>query len=125
MTFTWSLAVSTPTTEPGGCLLGILIIVIIVIIVIIIIIIIIIIVIIVIRWLLPHAEDGEEKEEDFGTSSCASTQRHLWNLFENPHHSRAAKVTITILSSSMVPSEDCILFCPILLVLSCCGGVVQ
>ena len=36
MTFTWSLAVSTPTTEPGGCLLGILIIVIIVIIVIII-----------------------------------------------------------------------------------------
>ena len=102
MTFTWSLAVSTPTTEPGECLLSILIILIIVIIII-------IIVIIVIRWLLPHAEDGEEKEEDFGTSSCASTQRHLWNLFENPHHSRAAKVTITILSStSMVPREDCI-----------------
>ena len=111
MTSTWSPAVSTLTTEPGGCLLSILIILIIVIIII-------IIVIIVIRWLLPHAEDGEEKEEDFGTSSCASTQRHLWNLFENPHHSRAAKVTI-LSSASMVPDEDCILFYSILLVLSC------
>ena len=97
MTCTWSPAASTPTTEPGGCLLSILIILIIVTIAIIIIIIV-IMVIIVIRWLLPHAEDGEEKEEDFGTSSCASTQRHLWNLFENPHHSRAAKVTMTILT---------------------------
>ena len=44
------------------------------------------------RWLLPTAEEEGDKEEDFGTSSCASTQRHLWNLFENPHHSRAAKV---------------------------------
>ena len=94
MTCTWSPAASTPTTEPGGCLLSILIILIIVIMILIIIV---IMVIIVIRWLLPHAEDGEEKEEDFGTSSCASTQRHLWNLFENPHHSRAAKVTITII----------------------------
>ena len=45
------------------------------------------------RWLLPQASDEGEAEEDFGTSSCASTQRHLWNLFENPHHSRAAKVS--------------------------------
>ena len=46
------------------------------------------------RWLLPQATDEGEVEEDFGTSSCASTQRHLWNLFENPHHSRAAKVSL-------------------------------
>ena len=46
------------------------------------------------RWLLPQASDEGEAEEDFGTSSCASTQRHLWNLFENPHHSRAAKVSL-------------------------------
>ena len=45
------------------------------------------------RWLLPKAEEEGEKEEDFGSGSCASTQRHLWNLFENPHHSRAAKVS--------------------------------
>ena len=47
------------------------------------------------RWLLPQKDDEGEAEEDFGTSSCASTQRHLWNLFENPHHSRAAKVSLT------------------------------
>ena len=45
------------------------------------------------RWLLPKNEEEGEKEEDFGSGSCASTQRHLWNLFENPHHSRAAKVS--------------------------------
>ena len=48
------------------------------------------------RWLLPQASDEGEAEEDFGTSSCASTQRHLWNLFENPHHSRAAKVSVFV-----------------------------
>ena len=79
------------------------------------------------RWLLPKAEEEGEKEEDFGSGSCASTQRHLWNLFENPHHSRAAKVTI-LSSASMVPDEDCILFYSILLVLSCLvvvGGAVK
>ena len=34
----------------------------------------------------------EEPEEDFGTGYLAKTQKHLWNLFENPHHSCAAKV---------------------------------
>ena len=31
-------------------------------------------------------------EEDFGTGFFSKTQKHLWNLFENPHHSCAAKV---------------------------------
>ena len=34
----------------------------------------------------------EEPEEDFGNGYLAKTQKHLWNLFENPHHSCAAKV---------------------------------
>ena len=37
----------------------------------------------------------EEPEEDFGNGYLAKTQKHLWNLFENPHHSCAAKVKIT------------------------------
>ena len=46
------------------------------------------------RWLLPAAEEEGDKEEDFGDGFCAPTQRQLWNLFENPHHSKAAKVRI-------------------------------
>ena len=44
------------------------------------------------RWLLPEAPNEEEVEDNFGDGCCAPTQRQLWNLFENPHHSRAAKV---------------------------------
>jgi hypothetical protein len=33
-------------------------------------------------------------DEDFGTGFGANTQRRLWNLLENPHHSSAAKVRI-------------------------------
>jgi len=62
------------------------------------------------RWLLPQADDGEEKEEDFGTSSCASTQRHLWNLFENPHHSKAAKVVAIVSCLFVVVSTLCLIF---------------
>ena len=40
------------------------------------------------------AEEEGDKEEDFGDGFCAPTQRQLWNLFENPHHSKAAKVRI-------------------------------
>ena len=39
-----------------------------------------------------HLLQQEEPEEDFGTGYCSKTQKHLWNLFENPHHSCAAKV---------------------------------
>ena len=38
----------------------------------------------------------EEVEDNFGNGFCAPTQRQLWNLFENPHHSKAAKVPIQI-----------------------------
>ena len=37
----------------------------------------------------------EETEEDFGTGLFSKTQKTLWNLFENPHHSCAAKVMNT------------------------------
>ena len=33
------------------------------------------------------------QEDDFGTGFFAPMQKHLWNLFENPDHSKAAKVT--------------------------------
>ena len=38
----------------------------------------------------PHLQAVQE--DDFGTGCCAPMQRHLWNLFENPDHSKAAKV---------------------------------
>ena len=44
------------------------------------------------RWLLPETTPDEEVEDNFGNGLCAPTQRQLWNLFENPHHSKAAKV---------------------------------
>ena len=31
-------------------------------------------------------------EDHFGNGCCVRVQRHLWNLFENPDHSKAAKV---------------------------------
>ena len=61
------------------------------------------------RWLLPQKDDEGEAEEDFGTSSCASTQRHLWNLFENPHHSRAAKVSLTTSGVIYIHDLQCVL----------------
>ena len=42
--------------------------------------------------MLPEAAPDEEVEDNFGDGFCAPTQRQLWNLFENPHHSKAAKV---------------------------------
>ena len=41
---------------------------------------------------MPEATQDEEVEDNFGNGLCAPTQRQLWNLFENPHHSKAAKV---------------------------------
>ena len=58
------------------------------------------------RWLLPAAEEEGDKEEDFGDGFCAPTQRQLWNLFENPHHSKAAKVGKNI-TSSMASKPRC------------------
>ena len=37
---------------------------------------------------------GVDEEEYFGTGLLATTQKRLWNLFENPHHSCAAKVSL-------------------------------
>ena len=45
------------------------------------------------RWLLPEAAPDEQEEDNFGEGCFSPTQRQLWNLFENPHHSRAAKVS--------------------------------
>ena len=45
------------------------------------------------RWLLPEAPPDEQEEDNFGDGCFAPTQKQLWNLFENPHHSRAAKVS--------------------------------
>ena len=50
------------------------------------------------RWLLPEAPTDEEVEDNFGEGCCSPTQKQLWNLFENPHHSRAAKVNKVIAS---------------------------
>ena len=49
------------------------------------------------RWLLPETTQDEEVEDNFGNGFCAPTQKQLWNLFENPHHSKAAKVLIPII----------------------------
>ena len=48
------------------------------------------------RWLLPEAPPDEQEEDNFGDGCFAPTQKQLWNLFENPHHSRAAKVSSCI-----------------------------
>ena len=40
---------------------------------------------------------GDNVEEEFGDGMCAVTQKRLWNLFENPHYSSAAKVIIIII----------------------------
>ena len=52
----------------------------------------------------------EEKEEDFGTGFCAPTQRQLWNLFENPHHSKAAKGVAIVSCLFVVVSTLCLIF---------------
>jgi len=62
------------------------------------------------RWLLPQPNTDEETEEDFGTGCCAPTQRHLWNLFENPHHSMAAKVVAIVSCLFVVVSTLCLIF---------------
>ena len=49
------------------------------------------------RWLLPETTQDEEVEDNFGNGFSAPTQKQLWNLFENPHHSKAAKVIAVIL----------------------------
>ena len=51
-----------------------------------------------------HCLQQEEPEEDFGTGYCSKTQKHLWNLFENPHHSCAAKVK-KILKMRQMPNN--------------------
>jgi hypothetical protein len=33
---------------------------------------------------------------------CAPWQRHLWNLFENPHHSTGAKVRFSLAHNNIL-----------------------
>ncbi|XP_023326887.1 potassium voltage-gated channel protein Shab [Eurytemora carolleeae] len=61
------------------------------------------------RWLLPETDEKEEKEEDFGSGFCAPTQKHLWNLFENPHHSFAAKCVAVVSCLFVVVSTLCLI----------------
>ena len=49
------------------------------------------------RWLLPEAPPDEQEEDNFGDGCFSPTQKQLWNLFENPHHSRAAKVSVRLI----------------------------
>ena len=51
----------------------------------------------------------EEKEEDFGSGFCAPTQKHLWNLFENPHHSLAAKARIYYFQRYFITNLVCMM----------------
>jgi len=62
------------------------------------------------RWLLPQPNTEEEKKDNFGTGFCAPTQRHLWNLFENPHHSMAAKIVAIVSCLFVVVSTLCLIF---------------
>ena len=51
----------------------------------------------------------DESLEDFGNGLCAGNQRTLWNLFENPHHSPAAKVVAIISCLFVVISTLCLI----------------
>ena len=46
-------------------------------------------------WLLPivdHGVDNDEEENPFDGLYCARVRQQIWNCFENPHSSKAAKV---------------------------------
>ena len=46
-------------------------------------------------WLLPivdHGIDGDEEENMFDGLYCARIRQQIWNMFENPNSSKAAKV---------------------------------
>jgi len=62
------------------------------------------------RWLLPETTQDEEVEDNFGNGFCAPTQKQLWNLFENPHHSKAAKVVAIVSCLFVVVSTLCLIF---------------
>jgi len=62
------------------------------------------------RWLLPTAKIDAVQEDDFGTGCCAPMQRHLWNLFENPDHSKAAKAVAVVSCIFVIVSTLCLIF---------------
>jgi len=62
------------------------------------------------RWLLPQHGGPEDADEDFGNGIFAPSQKHLWNLFENPHHSCAAKVVAVVSCMFVVVSTLCLIF---------------
>ena len=61
------------------------------------------------KWHLPKHSTKDESLEDFGEGMCAGHQRTLWNLFENPHHSPAAKVVAIISCLFVVISTLCLI----------------
>merc|ERR550532_2016511 len=62
------------------------------------------------RWLLPTPKIDAVQEDDFGTGCCAPMQRHLWNLFENPDHSKAAKAVAVVSCLFVIVSTLCLIF---------------
>ena len=52
-------------------------------------------------WLLPivdHGVDNDEEENPFDGLYCARVRQQIWNCFENPHSSKAAKVRHSLMS---------------------------
>ncbi|XP_023324508.1 uncharacterized protein LOC111698406 [Eurytemora carolleeae] len=63
------------------------------------------------RWLLPQTGlPGDDQDEEFGNGLFSSSQRRLWNLFENPHHSGAAKIVAVVSCLFVVVSTLCLIF---------------
>jgi len=62
------------------------------------------------RWLLPTPKIDAVQEDDFGNGCCEKAQRHLWNLFENPDHSKAAKAVAVVSCIFVIVSTLCLIF---------------
>ena len=56
-------------------------------------------------WLLPivdHGVDNDEEENPFDGLYCARVRQQIWNCFENPHSSKAAKVCDCVITCKML-----------------------
>ena len=56
-------------------------------------------------WLLPivdHGVDNDEEENPFDGLYCARVRQQIWNCFENPHSSKAAKVWHDVIICKML-----------------------
>jgi len=63
------------------------------------------------RWLLPsYGIQDDDLEEEFGSHYYSRVQKQLWNLFENPHDSCAAKVVAVVSCMFVVVSTLCLIF---------------